>query len=87
MMSSKEYTSRKRDAREAKLSGYIFDGSKESFQELEFHVRSEVANQVGPEGLLYLFPEEPWPEAPGTRQRRGFSLFTKDLFQWKYRRC
>ena len=66
MMSSKEYTSRKRDAKEAKLSGYIFDGSKESFQELEFHVRSEVANQVGPEGLLYLFPEEPWPEAPGS---------------------
>ena len=86
-MSSKEYTSRKRDAKEAKLSGYIFDGSKESFQELEFHVRSEVANQVGPEGLLYLFQKNPGRKRPEARQRRGFSLFTKDLFQWKYRRC
>ena len=68
MMSKESF--RKRDAKEARLNGYVFEGDKECFKELEFHIRSEVANQVGPEGLEFLFPEIEWPEAPGSTQAK-----------------
>ena len=53
----------------------LFDGDKSDFKRLEAQVKTEIQNEVGEEGLKFLFPENPWPEsAESTAERRIFEL-------------